>query len=78
MRVYCGGHAEAVAGANAERVNFSVSLVVGASEASGGGSSEENPSIRQRTIMSSWQARERIRSPKNATLVQLARFSVNN
>ena len=45
-----------------------MSVGVGASSGPGIGSDEEKPSICQRTIESSWQARERIRSPWKATL----------
>jgi hypothetical protein len=45
-----------------------MSVGVGASSGPGIGSDEEKPSICQRTIESSWQARERMRSPWKATL----------
>lgn len=53
---------------NAERVSFDVSWLDGACSGDGGSSCELKPSMRHRTITSSWQARDRIRSPKKATL----------
>lgn len=46
-----------------DRVCLAMSVGVGASRGPGIGSEEEKPSIRQRTMVSSWQARERIKSP---------------
>jgi hypothetical protein len=50
-------------GAKYECVCLAMSVGVGASSGPGIGSAEEKPSMRQRTIVSSWQARERMRSP---------------
>lgn len=71
-RVKRAGRArDGVAGAKAERVWRAMSVGVGAECGVGIGSAEEKPSICQSTMESSWQARERIRSPWKATLEEM-------
>jgi len=57
-------------GVYADRVSLLGSYVVGASAGERTPSSDENPSIRHNTIISSWHALERMRSPKKATLIK--------